>query len=402
MKGGSLSLKLAGLGGPKAPATFVGRQPLLDNMARLLGPGDAVKFCVLSGPAAMGKSATAARLAQMMADTFQPVWLRFGTNPRDAWIQIANAMGLRLAAADPRTGTPPWFVETQERLRASTNLIVIDDLGQTSASEVLRWLPQPGPGHCAVLLVSERPMPLVQRECKAARLDLQPLTDQEQLELQGFLADEFPMNQPPNVNLIKLAEGYPSRIRSIYWREHRRVSPDQTIEHLQRDYTIDALRTIQCDPLPITVLAECLSNLANLETWLAYYSEAGFVERDEDAVRLNPASAKMLSLSAPSAHMFISVMSANYRIVVANHMEASQASKDDFAERRLLPHLRRALRAVIDERVEARAQTARNLGPTFEQEKPLVRRMVALLEQCTSGDPAENSADAVRVRSVAL
>lgn len=384
--------RLTGLAGVLPIRTFVGRSDLLQRLARLLEPKDIIKIALLYGPGGIGKSATAAQLTRMMEHIYQPIWLRFGRSPRTAWLQVADAMGLAPTSPDPPTRMPAWFSQILDRLRSNEYLIVVDDVEETPASELLKWLPPNGPGRCAVLILSERMIPLTQREFGAVSVVLNSLTESEGQELFGYLLDEFPSTSPPiaRQGLLHMAEGNPLRLRQVYWRAVQGVPPEQIVQTLLRDNVILCLKLAEEDLLPETVLADCLPEEVALSRRIMDLSECGFIERDEDALRLNPPSAQLVRQRAPSAFAFISPIPARFVDVIVSHMGSALASKDLLAQRRLLPHLKRALTALLSKSSDSQNSLLVTVAYSNEQRYSLIARMARYLQRCASGDPLEN------------
>jgi tetratricopeptide (TPR) repeat protein/transcriptional regulator with XRE-family HTH domain len=175
---------------PAAVRDFVGRPAELATLTRLLDEaGNAVGVVVIStigGVAGVGKTALALNWAHQIADRFPDGQLYVNLRGYDARPAVAASdalAGLLRGLGVPGQEIPPSTDERaalyRTKLAGRRILIVLDNALEADQVRLLL----PGTPTCAVVVTSRDSMPGLVARDGARRLDLDPLTDSEAVEL---------------------------------------------------------------------------------------------------------------------------------------------------------------------------------------------------------------------------
>ncbi|CAL9478206.1 BTAD domain-containing putative transcriptional regulator [Streptomyces sp. enrichment culture] len=169
---------------PPAPAPFVGRDRVREDVARVVSGAGVPGAVVISGTAGVGKSALALHVAHGLAERFSGGQLYLGLRGTGAGSAPLTA-GQALTALLRDLGVPSHDIPEhpgaasallRSLLAPTRTLLVLDDAA--SAAQVRPLLPA-GPG-CAVIVTSRSPLTALDG---AARVPLGPLGDEESAAL---------------------------------------------------------------------------------------------------------------------------------------------------------------------------------------------------------------------------
>ncbi|MFD5421641.1 BTAD domain-containing putative transcriptional regulator [Streptomyces sp. NPDC127069] len=221
---------------PPLARGFVGRTAELDELQRLLGGDEAragadTAVAVVGGPAGMGKTAVALRLAHRLADSFPDgqlfVDLR-GTGVQgepltasDALAQLLRSLGIDDARL-PRdlAGRVSLY---RSLLHGQRMLVVLDDA--FTAEQVRPLIPR---GASSVIVTSRQRLTGLAIRDGAHQFRIGPLSEAESVELLTFLGgNRLRVDQTMIVRLARICEGLPLALRSAVERliEARDASP---------------------------------------------------------------------------------------------------------------------------------------------------------------------------------
>ena len=179
---------------PELPKFYVARSQILDQLMALLEPGTHVRTTILCGDSGSGKSTLAADLARSSVHQSTPVWVSFVAGPDSGWLPVAVALGLdhQLEPTEdpnpavPFSSVPAWVERVLQTLAKGPFLVVVEDLQGVEETALDNWLPA-GLGPCRVLLLSESPLPILERERDAVTVHVPRLTLEESRNLLGLV-----------------------------------------------------------------------------------------------------------------------------------------------------------------------------------------------------------------------
>ncbi len=269
-----------------------GREEIMGRLTTIFEPAEEVRTVVLYGPSGIGKSAIASDFADRQINDRKTVWVSFAYGPERALQAISDALLIENEESpfiEPKNSL--WVQKTLKKLAKQDVLMIAEDVESVPEADLPFWLPK-GSGNCAVLVVSQRPERLLQRELGAISLSTKPLHISALIDF--FEDGKDLLESPPSIleiaDLCNAAAGSPTAVGYIFCLLKKAVPISEIVPLAAR--TSDKEKAL---------LARLLSTLTPLETFplyaLSVSAPTGTPERllfemalhwDESFVRPNP------------------------------------------------------------------------------------------------------------------
>ncbi len=200
-----LSWRRSPLPPPRVPATLVGREELLGRLKNVVQATGRCSYTVLVGGPGMGKRSVAAALCSGLPDR-DPLWLSLGGGIDAAFRRLADALEV---PPDGVVGVGEgWASRLRRRLLRRPYLLVLEGEFFEGEEELLKWLPS-GEGALAILVLSTKPLRLLEQRREAIQLRIRELDEGQSRQLLASIAGAEAMAEPDLGTLLPRLGGSP-------------------------------------------------------------------------------------------------------------------------------------------------------------------------------------------------
>ncbi len=191
---------------PRVPGTLVGRGELLGRLKNVVQATGRCSYTVLVGGPGMGKRSVAAALCSGLPDR-EPLWLSLGGGIDTAFRRLADALEV---PPDGVAGVGEgWASRLRRRLLRRPYLLVLEgEFLEGEEEDLLKWLPS-GEGALAVLVLSTKPLSLLEQRREAIQLRIRELDEGQSRQLLASIAGVEAMAEPELGTLLPRLGGCP-------------------------------------------------------------------------------------------------------------------------------------------------------------------------------------------------